>query len=49
MYSPFERALSMKRALYKFGIIIIIIINKVSPFVCILLHIQRYSRSILII
>jgi uncharacterized integral membrane protein len=26
MYSAFEQALSMKRALYKFGIIIIIII-----------------------
>ena len=26
MYSDFEQALSMKRALYKFGIIIIIII-----------------------
>jgi len=28
MYNAFEQALGMKRALYKFGIIIIIIITK---------------------
>ena len=40
MYSVFEQALSMKRALYKFGIIIIIIVI-IIVIIIIIIVIQR--------